>query len=132
ERTALSPGTRPSQPGRYARVLLRRKQTRIAVTGPVVSSHPAAVDAFLSSALLWFRRTSDRIKPPRVEQLWLMVPPELLKPMIYRVSLLSGSLRNTIKVFTVDDDLTLLSEQTCPDKQELWKKKLARFPPVAA
>ena len=33
---------------------------RIAVTGPVVSSQPAAVDAFLSSALLWFRRTSDR------------------------------------------------------------------------
>ena len=52
--------------------------------------------------------------------------------MLYRVSLLRSSLRNTIKVFTVDDDLTLLTEETCPDKQELWKKKLARFRPVAA
>ena len=36
-----------------------------------------------------------------------------------------------IKVFTVDDDLTLLTEVICPDKQQLWKAKLARFPPVA-
>jgi len=52
ERCALSPGIRPGQPGRYARILLRRKQLRVAVTGSVVASHPAAVDAFLSSALL--------------------------------------------------------------------------------
>ena len=81
ERLSLSRGTRPGQPGRYAQILLRRKRARIAVTGPVVTSHPAVVDAFLSSALLWFRRTSDRIKPPHVEQLWLVVSPELLKPM---------------------------------------------------
>ena len=66
ERAALSPGTRLGQPGRYARVLLRRKHTRIAVTGSVVASHPASVDAFLSSALLWFRRTADRVNPPYV------------------------------------------------------------------
>jgi hypothetical protein len=35
-------------------------------------------------------------------------------------------------VFTVDVDLTLLTEVTRPTKEELWKKKLARFPPVAA
>src|SRR5580765_1039584 len=51
ERCALSPGIRPAQPGRYARILLRRKQMRIAVTGSVVPSQPGTVDAFLSSAL---------------------------------------------------------------------------------
>ncbi|HKP83664.1 MAG TPA: hypothetical protein VJT69_16735 [Pyrinomonadaceae bacterium] len=132
ERLSLSRGTRPGQPGRHAQILLRRKRERIAVTGPVVASQPAVVDAFLSSALLWFQRTADRIKPPHVEQLWLIVSPELLKSMLYRVSLLRGSLRNTIKVFTVDNDLTFLTKEKCPDKQELWKKKLARFPPVAA
>jgi hypothetical protein len=132
ERMSLSRGTRPGQPGRHAQILLRRKRERIAVTGPVVASRPAIVDSFLSSALLWFRRTSDRIKPPYVEQLWLIVSPELLMPMLYRVSLLRSSLRKTIRVFTVDDDLTLLAEENCPDKEELWKKKLARFPPVAA
>lgn len=132
ERLALSRGTRPGQPGRHAQILLRRKRERIAVTGPVVASQPGVVDSFLSSVLLWFRRTSDRIKPPYVEQLWLIVSPELLMPLIYRVSLLRSSLRKTIRVFTVDDELTLLAEEHCPDKQELWKKKLARFPPVAA
>jgi hypothetical protein len=131
ERFALSRGTRPGQPGRYAQVLLRRRHVRIAVTGPVVSSQPAAVDAFLSSALLWFRRTSDRLKPPHDEQLWLIVSPELLKPMLYRVALLRDGLRNIIRVFTVDDDLTALTEASCPDKQQLWRRKLARFPPVS-
>jgi hypothetical protein len=132
ERIALSRGTRPSHPGRYAQILLKRRHERIAVTGPVVSSHPAAVDALLSSALLWFRRTADRIKPPRVEQLWLILSPELLLPVLYRLALLRGGLRSLIKVFTVDEDLTTLTEIACPDKEELWSKKLARFPPVAA
>ena len=130
ERLVLSRGTRPGQPGRYAQILLKRRHERIAVTGLVVSSHPAAVDAFLSAALLWFRRTSDRIKPPPVGQFWLIVSPELLKPLLYRVALLRHSLRDMIKVFTVDDDLTSLNQVNCPDKQELWKGKLARFPPV--
>src|SRR6185295_2980667 len=132
ERLSLSRGTKPGQPGRYAHIVLLRRRERIAVTGPVVSSPPSAVDAFISSALLWFRRTSDRTKSPFVEQLWLIVSPELLNPVIYRVALLRGGLRNIIKVFTVDDQLTTLTAVSCPHKDELWKKKLARFPPVAA
>jgi hypothetical protein len=132
ERLSLSRGTKLGQPGRYAHVLLKTRRDRIAVVGPVVSSPPSAVDAFLSSSLLWFRRTSDRAKPPYVQQLWLIVSPELLKPLLYRVALLRSSLRHIIKVFTVDEDLTLLTEVSTPDKDDLWRKKLARFPPVAA
>ena len=131
ERMSLSCGTQPSHPGRYAQILLLRRRERIAVTGPVVPSQPAVVDAFLSSALLWFRRTSNRSKPPFVEQLWLIVSPEMLKPLLSRVALLRSGLRDIIRVFTVDDELTSLREERCPDKQELWRKKLARFPPVA-
>jgi hypothetical protein len=132
ERLALSRGTRPGQPGRYGQILLKLRRERIAVTGPVVPSHPAAVDAFLSSALLWFKRTADRIKPPPLQQLWLVVSPELLKPLLYRVALLRTSLKNTIRVFTVDHELTILTAVACPEKDQLWKRKLARFPPVAA
>ena len=132
ERCALSPGTRPGQPGRYARIVLRRKQTRIAVCGPVVASHPATVDAFLSAALLWFKRTADRIKPPYIEQLWLVVTEELLKPLLYRIALLRESLRTTIRVFTGDDDLANLKTAECLERRHLWRKKLAQFPPVAA
>ena len=132
ERSSLSRGTKPRQPGRYAQVLLKTRRERIAVTGPVVSSVPSAVDAFLSSSLLWFRRTCDRVKPPYVGQLWLIVSPELLKPLLYRVALLRGSLRSIITVFTLDENLTSLTAIACPDKDDLWRRKLARFPPVAA
>src|ERR1044071_3780132 len=132
ERLSLSRGTKPGQPGRYAHVLLKMRRERIAVVGSVVSSPPAAVDAFLSSSLLWFGRTSDRAKPPYVKQLWLIVSPELLKPLIYRLEILRSGLKDIVKVFTVDEDLTLLTEVSTPDKDDLWRKKLARFPPVAA
>lgn len=132
ERLSLSRGPKPGQPGRYAQILLLRRREGIAVTGPVVPSQPATVDAFLSSTLLWFRRTSDRTKPPFVKQLWLIVSPELLKPLLYRVALLRRCLRDFIRVFTVDSELTLMAEERCPERQELWRKKLARFPPVAA
>ncbi|HET6973035.1 MAG TPA: hypothetical protein VFH96_03370 [Pyrinomonadaceae bacterium] len=124
ERMSLSRGPRPGQPGRYAQVLLRTRRERIAVVGPVVSSAPAAVDAFLSSSLLWFRRTS-------VQQLWLVVSPELLKPLLYRIVLLRPGLKEIIRVFTVDEDLTLLTEIAAPEKEDLWRRKVARFPPVA-
>ena len=132
ERAALSPGTRAGQPGRYARILLRRRMTRTAVTGPVVESHPASVDAFLASALLWFKRASKRIKPPYVEQLWMIVPKELLKPLLFRVALLRDNLKSIIRVLTVDDDLTSLTPAECLEWRNLWKKKVARFPSVPA
>ena len=125
ERSGLSRGTKPGQPGRYAQVLLKTRRGRIAVTGPVVSSKPASVDAFLSSSLLWFHRKS-------VQQLWLIVSPELLKPLLYRLVLLRPGLKEIIKLFTVDDDLTLLTEAPNFEKEDLWRKRLARFPPVAA
>jgi len=130
ERAALSPGIRRGQPGGYARILLRRKRERIAVTGSVASTHPASVDAFLSSALLWFIRTSERVRPPYVQQLWLIVSDDLLKPAFLRIALLRESLREVIKVYTADDALTALEAIACPDRRELWKKRLARFPPV--
>src|SRR5262245_10716753 len=121
ERCSLSPGIRHGQPGRYARILLRRKQQRIAVTGSVVTLFPASVDAFLSSALLWFQRTSNRIKPPYIHQLWLIVSPESLKSATDRIALLRSSLQEIIRVFTVDDNLSELVRKENPQRLELWK-----------
>jgi hypothetical protein len=130
ERSSLSPGIRRGQPGRYARILLRRKRERIAVTGSVVSGHASSADAFLSAALLWFQRTAERIRPPYIEQLWLIVSIDLLNPIVYRISLLRESLRELIKVHCVDDSFTKLAPKVCIDRKELWKKRQARFPPV--
>ena len=130
ERCGLSPGKRRGQPGRYARILLRWKGERIAVTGPVVSSHPSTVDAFLSSALLWFTRTRDRLRGPYIQQLWLSVSEDLAKPTCYRVALLRESLKNIITILVVDEQLRAVSPVNCPDRHELWSRKVARFPPV--
>ena len=88
ERAALSPGARRGQPGRYARIVLRQKHQRIAVTGSVASSRASDADAFLSAALMWFKRVSERARPPYIQQLWLAVESELVKPLIQRVALL--------------------------------------------
>jgi hypothetical protein len=130
ERASLSPGIRRGQPGRYARILLRRKRERIAVTGSVVSAHSSSADAFLSAALLWFQRTTQRIRPPYIDQLWLIVSNDLINPIVHRISLLRDSLKEIIKVYGVDDGLTALEAKVCLDRKELWKRRLARFPPV--
>lgn len=130
ERAALSPGIRRAQPGRYARILLRLKHHRIAVTASVATSQPFEVDAFLSSALLWFARTRDRSRPPFIQQLWLLAERQLVKPLVQRLALLRPGLRDAIKVFEIDDSWETLSFVACPDQAELWKKRLPRFPPL--
>lgn len=132
ERLSLSRGTRSGQPGRYAHFLLSRRQQRIAVMGLVVAANAAAVDSFLSAALLWFIRVNERVNRPAAKQLWLLVSRELVKPLVYRIALIREGLRDVVRVFGVDNDLTSLAEVNCPHKSELWKKKVARFPPVAA
>ncbi len=131
ERASLSPGMRRGQPGRYARILLRLKHHRIAATASVAASKPSEVDELLSSALLWFGRTSESARAPYVQQLWLLVEKDLLKPLTVRIALLRASLRNAITVYEVDQAWTRLSPVICPELDELWKKRLARFRPVA-
>ena len=90
--------------------VLRQKHQRIAVTGSVASSKPSDADAFLSSALLWFKRTSERARPPYIQQLWLVVESDLVKPTIQRIALLRQSLQEAIAVYEVDQELTELEE----------------------
>ena len=130
ERTALSPGARHGQPGRYARIVLRQKHQRLAVTGSVAASKASDADAFLASALMWFKRTSERARPPYMQQLWLVVENDLIKSIVQRVAMLRPSLREAIAVFEVDQQLTEMKLVEVPAREELWKRKLARFPPV--
>jgi hypothetical protein len=130
ERVSLSPGARRGQPGRYARILLRQKHQRIAVTGSVTPNSANEADAFLSSALLWFKRVSARLKSPYVQQLWLVVDADLLRSIAQRVALLRPSLKEAITVYEIDQQQTELKVATVPDWGDLWKRRLAKFPPV--
>jgi len=130
ERASLSPGARRGQPGRYARIVLRQRHQRIAVTGCVASSKASDADAFLSAALLWFTRASERARSPYIHQLWLVVESALLKPMLVRIALLRESLRDAIVVYEDVEQLTQLRIVAVPKREELWKRRTARFPPV--
>jgi hypothetical protein len=131
ERVALSPGIRKGQPGRYARIVLRAKHQRIAVTGSVSASSPGEVDAILSSALLWFQRVSERARPPYIQQLWLVVSANLLKPISRRIALLRESLQEAISLFTIDDAWAELQPAARLERKHLWKQRTSSFPPVA-
>ena len=130
ERVSLSAGARRGQPGRYARILLRLKHERIAVTGLVTAGRPGDADAFLAAALLWFKRSSERARAPYIQQLQLIVETDLFKPVVQRVALLRQSLRDAITVYEVDQKFTELTHVDVPTREELWKRRLRRFPPT--
>ncbi|MCA1616848.1 MAG: hypothetical protein LC800_22740 [Acidobacteria bacterium] len=60
ESVRLSAGARRREPGRYARILLRRGGRRVAVTGAVVPVKAHETDALLASALQWWTRLDAR------------------------------------------------------------------------
>src|SRR5262245_14714474 len=131
ERSALSPGIRRGQPGRFARILLRQLHRRVAVTGSVITSHAGDVDAFLSSALLWFMRTADRIRPPLIQQLWLIVEENLVRIAYQRIVLFRPGLKDIINVFGIDDSWSSLTPALPLERDTLFRKRLPRFPPVS-
>lgn len=130
ERASLSPGARRGQPGPYARIVLRQKHHRIAVTGYVIPGKASDADAFLASALLWFKRTSERARSPYIDHLWVILEGALVKPVIQRIALLRQSLQDVITVYAVDRQLIETSLVPVPTRDDLWKKRLARFPPI--
>jgi hypothetical protein len=130
ERAALSPGMRRGQPGRYARIILRLKQERIAVTATVASSYKSEIDGQLTSALLWFINISARARPPYIQRLWLVLENSVVKAALDRIALLRESLRRAISIYEIDDGWQQLVEVPVSVRSDVFKKKLARFPRV--
>lgn len=127
DRVALSAGVRRGEPGRYARILLRLNQERIAVTGVVTSNEAYEVDAFLSSTLIWFIRSSDGARSASIKKLWLVADREHIAALAERVALLRHELRRVISLFEIDDEWQALKPVRCPEQAELWTGTLASF-----
>jgi len=128
ERTRLSRGPRHGQPGRFARIILRLKHQRVAVTGMVASHGVHEVDAFLSTSLLWFSRTNERSRPPYIQLLWLLLEPQMVAAVAQRVALLRDSLKDLLRFSEIDDSWTELKEVRSAKRDELWKKRLKPLP----
>ncbi len=132
ERAALSPGIRRGQPGRYARIILRLKQERIAVTATVAATDRRNVDAQLSAALLWYINSSARMRPPYLQRLWLIFEHEVAQAARDRLALVREGLRRTINIFEIDDEWRRLAPLELGERSEVFKQRLARFPRLAA
>lgn len=118
ESVRLSAGTRRTEPGRYARVLLRQHvaRERIAVTGAVVSVSPHEIDAVLASALAWWSRLNERERLGRemrapATRLWLIVSHELSLPAAERAALLREEVRHKLSLFETSTPLQVSEDR---------------------
>jgi hypothetical protein len=128
ERARLSPGVRRRQPGRYARILLRLPFERIAVTGTVVAAREHDVDAFLSSALVWFMRQVENARAPDIRKLWLITQKRCAEAATERLALLRDDLRRSITLYEIDEAWQELTPAPQLERTELWTKRRARLP----
>ena len=104
EGARLSAGARRGEPGRWARMILRRGRVRVAATAPVVAVGAEAAESFLSSALLWLARLEGGPRAVRAQELWLVAPPKLAAALAERVALLREGLRAITSVFELKDE----------------------------
>ncbi len=131
ESAVLSPGIRRDQPGRYARIVLRRPQERIALTATVAGSDARNVDSLFSSALLWFNRLQSRPKRPYVQKLLIIVEHNILEAVRQRHVLLRESLRQRIDLYEIDEAWQQLEAARPWERRNLWRQRLRQFPAVA-
>lgn len=130
ERAGLSAGARRSEPGRYARILFQRAggRERIAATGAVVALGVHEVDAFLASALMWWRRAVERSGRAGARKLWLVVRPELKDATAERLALLRAEVRREIELYETDEGWQNMSRVALPElEQTLDAAAAARF-----
>jgi len=145
ESVTLSPGMRRDQPGRYARVILRRMHERIALTAIVANSDARNIDSLFSSALLWFNRLQSRPKRPPIEKLLIATEPNILQAARQRHVLLRESLRQRIQLFeirgsspTIREGVQLVDRKTWDqiepaglwERKNLWRARLKQFPAI--
>jgi hypothetical protein len=136
ERVSLSAGARRGEPGRWARIVLRRGRVRVAATGPVACVGAEVAEDFLASALLWHARLEGATRATRLEgstrearqlQLWLVAPPELTAAVCERVALLREGLRALTSVFEVDEQGRALRRLGVPALDELLEAHAPRL-----
>lgn len=127
ERVALSAGSRPGQPGRYARIILRVACERIAVAGTVADGDASNLDALLSSTLIWFNKVSERVRAPFVKRLWLIVPETCSEEAARRVALLRDYLRRAISLYELDEARGKLKPVRGLELRGLWSSRPAKF-----
>jgi len=132
DRVSLSRGARRSEPGRYARIILRRTgREQIAVTGAVIALGAHEMDAFLASALLWWTLSRQKATRSPARALWLVVAHGLKDATTERLALLREDVRRAIKLYETDEGWQNLSPVALPELKETFDgaARFRRAPP---
>lgn len=121
ERVRLSAGARRTEPGRYARILLRRggRGELIAVTGAIVALKRQEADAVVSSALLWWSRLRESVRKETINELHLIVTGELREPVMRRLALLRADVRRELRLWEANEGWRELALVPLTDLREL-------------
>ena len=128
ERATLSAGVRFNQPGSFARILLKRRDTRVCVAGIVGDSHsPAHVDALVSSTLIWFTRLRESSRAPLKMKLWIVVERACLEPLRNLTALLRADLRHALTIYEIDEAWSSLTETPQYELEELFTARVPRI-----
>ena len=141
----LSRGARPSDPGRYARIVLSRgRRGRVAVTGPLAAVRAHEAGAVLASALAWWARLDEqptgRGKFQGPTRLWIVAARDLAQQLAARLALLRADVRDRVSLFERGESIfeadespeNLTPVETPPLARLLDAAPRARLPPAAA
>jgi hypothetical protein len=127
EQARVSAGARRGEPGRWARIRLRRGRERVAATAPVVVAGAEVAESFLASALLWHARLGEKSRASNARKpqastgatkLWLVAPPKLASALAERLPLLRDGLRAAVSLFEVDEEQSSLTQLRAPALEE--------------
>jgi hypothetical protein len=130
ERVSLSAGARRSEPGRYARIILRVGRERVALTGAVVALGAHEVDAFLASALLWWTRGVGKSNGAGARRLRLVVSRDLKDTTAEHLALLREEVRREIELFEIDEGWQSVSPVAIPSRAGIFDTPTrVRHPP---
>ena len=141
ETCALSPSTRRTHPGKFARVILARGRSRIALTCDLTNiatptdTHRTtmrpATDALLASSLLWLARLASRPTAsrksgrsnraqntldnnPASTQLWIAASGAHASEISLRCACLRPPTQACLRVWSANDALTALTAEPIP------------------
>ncbi len=131
ESLALSRGAIPSEPGPYARIVLRQHRLRIYVTGPVTPLASGRVDAFLASALLWWAGLKETSAQNAV--FWVLADETCAALIGERLAVLCDEWRGRICLGAHDAACSTLQMLPLPDLADIWARpvKALKLPPPA-
>lgn len=97
----------------------------MALSGAVAATGAEDLDAFVTSALLWFIRLGEKSRAGRPRRLLLVAPGKFTGATAARLALLREELRRTIALYEIDEETNSLKPAPIPELSDLTATPVA-------